>query len=63
MKIDKYTFMPIIQFELVIPFVHIYTTLIRNSYERLETEYVVIYFNIYKWSFHFRLYDHYRKLT
>lgn len=58
--IHKYNIRPIIQFEFVVPFLHIYTSLYRNGVETLDTEYVIVYIKIFKWKFNFRLYDHYR---
>lgn len=50
-------YLPILRLALDIPYIHIYTAVMSKSMEMAIFEYVALYWEIWKWSGEFRLYD------
>lgn len=49
--------LPILHFELELPFIHISTAVMNRVYETDVFQYIVMRVKIYKWGFEFELYD------
>jgi len=48
---------PILKFELTIPFLSVRTHLLCQRTRTSIREFVMVYITLYRWTFHFELYD------
>jgi hypothetical protein len=61
--INKYWWRPLLRIDIQIPFIRIMTQLMNESPEALTIQYLMVYIEVYKWHFDFRLYNTWERIA
>lgn len=61
--INKHWWKPLLRLDIAIPFVQIRTELMNESIDNAIIRYIMLYIQVWKWHFDFRLYNTWERIA